>query len=63
MSITLKELREKTTEELIGALVMSSDSTTKSSKEQEKKIFKVLEERKVIDYEKMVKEYERIGMF
>lgn len=60
---TLKELKEKSTEELIGLLIMSSSSMTKSTKQKEDKIFKVLAEKGVIDYNVMKAEYERIGMW
>lgn len=60
---TLKELKEMTTEQLIGGLVTTSNSTTKSSKQTEDKIFKILAERNVIDYDAMKAEYERIGMW
>lgn len=62
-SYTLKELRKMSTEQLIGSLVVSSNSMTKSSKQTEDKIFKILSERKVVDYYAMKKEYERIGMW
>ena len=51
------------TEQLIGKLIIGSDSMTKSSKQTEDKIFKILSRRKVIDYETMKAEYERIGMW
>ena len=60
---TLKELKEMSTEQLIGILVTNFSSTTKSSKQTEDKIFKILFERKVIDYDAMKAEYERIGMW
>lgn len=59
----LKELKEMSTEQLIGCLVMYSSSTTKSSKQAEDKIFKILSDRKVVDYDAMKAEYERIGMW
>ena len=60
---SLKELDEMSTEQLIGKLIMGSDSMTKSSRKAEDKIFKILSTRKVIDYEAMKAEYERIGMW
>lgn len=60
---TLKELEEKSTEELIGILAVNANSMTKSSKQTEDKTFKVLSSRKVIDYDAMKKEYEKIGMW
>lgn len=60
---SLKELDEMRTEQLIGKLIMGSDSMTKSSRQAEDKIFKILSKRKVIDYEAMKAEYERIGMW
>ena len=61
-SYTLKELNEMSTEKLIGVLVIHSSSMTKSSKQTEDRVFKILAERNVIDYDAMKKEYERIGM-
>ena len=57
-----KELKEMSTERLIGILVINSSSMTKSSKQTEEKVFKELSDRKVIDYDAMKAEYERIGM-
>ena len=51
------------TERLIGILVINSSSTTKSTKQVEEKIFRELSDRKVIDYDAMKAEYERIGMW
>ena len=62
-SYTQKELKEMSTERLIGILVINSSSTTKSSKQTEEKVFKELSDRKVIDYNTMKTEYERIGMW
>ena len=62
-SYTKKELKEMSTERLIGILVINSSSTTKSSKQTEEKVFKELSDRKVIDYDVMKAEYERIGMW
>ena len=60
---TLKDLKEMTTEELIGKLVIGSSSTTKSTIQQEDKIFKVLAERNVIDYDAMKREFRRIHLW
>ena len=62
-SYTKKELKEMSTEQLIGILVINSSSMTKSSKQTEEKVFIELSDRKVIDYDKMKAEYERIGMW
>ena len=62
-SYSQKELKEMSTEQLIGILVINSSSMTKSSKQTEDKVFKALSERKVIDYDAMKAEYERIGMW
>ena len=62
-SYTKKELKEMSTERLIGILVINSSSTTKSTKQVEEKIFRELSDRKVIDYDAMKAEYERIGMW
>ena len=62
-SYTKKELKEMSTERLIGILVINSSSTTKSTKQVEEKIFRELSDRKVIDYDVMKAEYERIGMW
>ena len=62
-SYTKKELKEMSTERLIGILVINSSSTTKSSKQTEEKVFMELSDRKVIDYDVMKEEYERIGMW
>ena len=62
-SYTKKELKEMSTERLIGILIISSNSMTKSSKQTEEKVFKELSNRKVIDYDAMKAEYERIGMW
>ena len=62
-SYTKKELKEMSTEQLIGILVINSSSMTKSSKQTEEKVFMELSNRKVIDYDKMKAEYERIGMW
>ena len=61
--MTKKELKEMSTERLIGILVISSSSMTKSTKQTEEKVFKELSDRKVIDYEAMKAEYERIRMW
>ena len=58
-----KELKEMSTEQLIGILVINSSSMTKSSKQTEDKVFKVLSDRKVIDYDTMKSAYVRIGMW
>ena len=62
-SYTKKELEKMTAEQLIGMLVVNSSSMTKESKKIEDRIFKVLSERKIIDYDVMKAEYERIGMW
>lgn len=62
-SYTKKELKEMSTERLIGILVINSSSMTKSSKQTEEKVFMELSDRKVIDYDVMKAEYERIGMW
>ena len=51
------------TERLIGILVINSSSMTKLSKQTEEKVFMELSDRKVIDYDVMKAEYERIGMW
>ena len=62
-SYTFKELREMNIEKLIALLVIHSNSMTKTAKQTEEKIFMVLAERNVIDYEVMEKEYKRICMW
>ena len=62
-SYTKKELKEMSTEQLIGILIVNSSSMTKSSKQTEEKVFMELSDRKVIDYDVMKAEYERIGMW
>ena len=62
-SYSKKELKEMSTERLIGILVINSSSETKSTKQVEEKIFRELSDRKVIDYDAMKAEYERIGMW
>ena len=62
-SYTKKELKEMSTERLIGILIISSSSMTKSERQTEEKVFKELSDRKVIDYDVMKAEYERIGMW
>ena len=62
-SYSKKELKEMSTERLIGILVISSSSATKSTKQVEEKVFMELSDRKVIDYDAMKAEYERIGMW
>lgn len=62
-SYSQKELKEMSTEQLIGILVINSSSMTKASKQTEEKVFKELSDRKVIDYDAMKAEYERIGMW
>ena len=44
--MTKKELKEMSTERLIGILVISSSSMTKSTKQTEEKVFKELSGRK-----------------
>lgn len=62
-SYSLKELKEMSTEQLIGCLATNSSSMTRSSRQTEDKIFKILSDRKVFDYDAMKAEYERIGMW
>ena len=62
-SYTKKELKEMSTEQLIWILAINSSSMTKSSKQTEEKVFMELSDRKVIDYDVMKAEYERIGMW
>ena len=62
-SYTKKELKEMSTERLIGILVINSSSVTKSTKQVEEKVFMELSDRKVIDNDVMKAEYERIGMW
>lgn len=62
-SYTKKELKEMSTERLIGILAINSSSMTKSSKQTEEKVFMELSDRKVIDYDAMKAEYEKIGMW
>ena len=62
-SYSLKELNEMSTEKLIGVLVIHSSSMTKASKQTEDRVFKILAERNVIDYDAMKKEYERLAMW
>lgn len=62
-SYTKKELKEMSTERLVGILVINSSSMTKSSKQTEEKVFKELSDRQVVDYDAMKAEYERIGMW
>lgn len=62
-SYSKKELKEMSTERLIGILVINSSSMTKLSKQTEEKVFMELSDRKVIDYDVMKAEYERIGMW
>lgn len=60
---TVKELKNMNTERLIGNLIQNSVSLTKSSKQTEDRIFKILAERHVIDYDTMKSEYEKLGMW
>lgn len=62
-SYSKKELKEMSTERLIGILVINSSSATKSTKQVEEKVFRELSDRKVIDYDVMKAEYERIRMW
>ena len=62
-SYTKKELKEMSTERLIGILVINSSSARKSTKQVEEKVFMELSDRKVINYDAMKAEYERIGMW
>ena len=59
---TVKQLKEMSTEELITRLVIlcgSEGKVLKQDQQTEERIFKILAERKVIDYEAMKKEYEK----
>ena len=59
---TLKELKEMSTEQLITKLVMICGNDGKLLKQDvqtEERIFKILAERNVINYEAMKKEYEK----
>ena len=58
-----KELKEMSTELLIIVLINMSNLTTNSAKQTENKVFKVLHDRKVIDYDTMKAEYERLLMW
>ena len=58
-----KELKEMSTELLIIVLINMSNLTTNSAKQTENKVFKVLNDRKVIDYDTMKAEYERLLMW
>ena len=62
-SYSFKELNEMSTEKLIGILILQSNSTTKASRQTEEKVFRLLAERNVIDYDAMKSEYERIAMW
>ena len=62
-SYSKKELKEMSTERLIGILVINSSSARKSTKQVEEKVFMELSDRKVINYDAMKAEYERIGMW
>lgn len=62
-SYSKKELKEMSTERLIGILIINSSSMTKSARKAEERVFKELSGRKVIDYEAMKEEYGRIGMW
>ena len=62
-SYSKKELKEMSTERLIGILVINSSSMKKLSKQTAEKVFMELSDRKVIDYDVMKAEYERIGMW
>lgn len=63
VNYSLKELKGMSVEQLIGILVTNSSSETKSSRLTEEKIFKVLSTRKIIDYDTMKKEYEKMYMW
>lgn len=56
-SYTLKELREMSTERLIIELVSGANTMGDSVRKKEEKIFRILEERNVIDYKVMEQEY------
>lgn len=58
-----KELKEMSTEFLIIVLINMSNFTTKSAKQTEDMVFKVLHDRKVIDYDTMKATYEGNGMW
>ncbi len=57
--MTLKELREKSVEQLIAIVISTSCSTTKAAIQQEERVFKVLAERGVLDYNAMRTEMKR----
>lgn len=51
---TLKELREASTEELIiKLLMMDFADTTKTERQNEERVLRILEERNIIDFEKI----------
>lgn len=56
---TIKELKEMSTEQLIIELVMTCNDMTKDAKKREDRVFKLLSERNVIDYDNMVEEYKK----
>ena len=50
---TLKELREASTEELIiKLLMMDFADTTKTERQNEERVLRILDERNIIDFEK-----------
>lgn len=63
MAWTVKQLNELNTERLITILVQGSNDMTAQEKEKEKRIFKILAERGVIDYDAMIAEYERAAIY
>lgn len=51
---TLKELRETSTEELIiKLLMMDFADTTKTERQNEERVLRILDERNIIDFEKI----------
>ena len=51
---TLKELREVSTEELIiKLLMMDFADTTKTERQNEERVLRILDERNIIDFEKI----------
>lgn len=63
MVYSQKELRELSTERLIVILAQLGSSMKKSTLKTEDNIFKVLAERKMINYDAMKAEYENCGMW
>lgn len=61
--MTLKDLREMSTEQLISKAMSTSCSMTKAAQQQEEKVFRVLSERGVINFDAMKEELKRAGMW